>query len=590
MKKIFITLAVILGIFTADSFAAASKTSGTSQQVKKTMPFTKGLNLAVWLEANYTPDGKVAALSDSNRLRFGKQDFEDIKSLGVEIVRIPVHFQAFSSGSPDYIVNDWIWDALDKAVEWCTELKMYMIIDYHNNCQGSSKTSPDIEKILLKIWPQVAQRYKDSGEYVLYEIHNEPHMRSGNIENDVAKWAKIQGNVLKAIRETDKTHTVIVGAENWNSVTELLKLPDYKDQNIIYNFHDYSPMLFTHQGTVWTDYKCVKGVPFPYVKEKMPEIPEEAPDWVKQEIKNYPEDSKEVNLVKPLDEAVKLANKRGVALMCNEWGVSQTYADKNERTSWYKLKAKWMDERNIIRVSWGYREPIGIFNNSSLKQYEARFPEDLNKDLLEAMGFNLPGKTAHHPSWIDSAKKKNDFTIYKSGFAENILCDNSWLEDDSDSELKSMIYKRDFADEPYYIYLKKAKPYNHLDIDFCGDCDFTALFGSGKSLEFEIRSNQKDLAMDLYFMQQEVNGAGKAGLPWRAQTSLKKNSVPADGKWHKVSIPLKDFYESGAYSNAQQKWYNGEGLFSWKKVHNLVFDFGEKGLQKDVSIREIVIR
>ena len=91
-------------------------------------------------------------------------------------------------------------------------------------------------------------------------------------------------------------------------------------------------------------------------------------------------------------------------------------------------------------------------------------------------------------------------------------------------------------------------------------------------------------------MDKEINGSGKENYPWRCQTIINGKLVPADGKWHKVSIPLKDLYDVGAWSNYENKWFNTEGLFSWSKVYELRFDFGERGLQNDVSIRNIAIR
>ena len=332
-------------------------------------------------------------------------------------------------------------------------------------------------------------------------------------------------------------------------------------------------------------------MPFPYVKEKMPLLPDTVLDWVKNDYNNYEYASSEAVLVKPLDDAVAFANKRKVALMCDEWGTRMEYAANEDRVNWYKLKSKWMDERNIIRVSWGYRESFGLFNNPSLKHYEAKYPEDLNAEVLQAMGFNVPSLSPRlHATWLDAAKKKNDYTIYKNGFVENILCDDSWLNDGSIMEAKSMLFKKDSSDTPYYIYMDQSQPYGRLDIDFSGDCDFTSLVKSDKALEFEIRSNQKEITLEIYFKQKEISGTGKAGLPWRCQVMLKNDTVPADGKWHTIRIPLKKFNDIGAYSNVQQKWFNSEGLFNWKKVNYLVFDLGEKGLQNDLSIRSIAIK
>lgn len=545
-------------------------------RVNKTLPFSKGINFTLWLDGD----------QPANVANFGKQDFEDIKSLGADITRLYIWFEEFSSGEPDFIIPDWLWKRIDDAVAWCTELKMYIIIDFHNNCDADSKTRPDVEKMLEKIWTQIAGRYKDSSEYVLYEIMNEPHMKSGNIAADVSKWNKIQGRILKLIRTIDTKHTVIVGAEDWNSVTQLLKLPDYKDDNIILNFHDYSPGLFTHQGATWTDFKHLTGVPFPYNKSKMPPLPKNASDAEKWGWENYKQESSEATLVKPLDDAVKFANKRGLPLMCNEYGVSMQYADNEERINWYRLKVKWMDERNIVRLTHDYKDLFGIFNTPS--RFE-NFPEDVNVELIEAMGYKMPsGIKPRSRNWMETSYNNGEYVIYKDGLAKNLLC-HSWQNYIRKNEFISFDNKPD-DNSGLYISIPSAKKYNVLTFVFNKPYDFTPLVDKGLCLEFEIKTNQKGFIMQAYFMDKEDVSKGKNGFPWRATYYIRDKDGLNDGKWHKVRIPLKDMKDNGAWNESEQKWYEGEGLFSWKNVAGFRFDFDEKGLTEECCIRNIVIK
>lgn len=546
-------------------------------RVNKTLPFHKGINLTCWL-AGEQPDYVST---------YGKQDFEDIKSLGADITRVYIRFEEFSSGEPDFIIPDWLWKRIDDAVAWCTELKLYIIIDFHNNCDGDSKTRPDVEKMLEKIWTQVASRYKDSSEYVLYEIMNEPHMKSGNIAADVSKWNKIQGKILKLIRTIDTKHTVIVGAEDWNSVTQLLKLPDYKDDNIILNFHDYSPGLFTHQGASWTDFKRMTGVPFPYNKSKMPPLPKNATDAEKWAWENYKQQSSDATLVKPLDDAVKFANKRGLPLMCNEYGVSMEYADEEERVNWYRLKAKWMDERNIIRLSHDYKERFGIFNTPS---HFENFPEDVNVDLIEAMGYKMPSDIKPRSrNWLETSYNNGEYTIYKNGLAKNLIC-KSWFTYIRKNEFTTFDNQAD-DNGGLYISVPNAEKYNPLSFEFNQVYDFTPLVNKGLCLEFEIKTNQKDFRLNVHFVDNFDTSLGKNGFEWRATYSFRNKDGLNDGKWHKVRIPLKDMKDySGAWNESDQKLYESEGLFSWGKVRKLCFEFVEKDLTEECCIRNIVIK
>ena len=571
MKKL---IAFVL-LFAAATCLFAAKEKKVPR-VNKTMPFSKGINLSNWLMGNQPYD--VA--------NYGKQDFEDIKSLGADITRLYIMFEEFSSGEPDFIIPNWLWKRIDDAVAWCTELKLYLIIDFQNNCDGNSKTRPDVENMLEKIWPQIAERYKDSGKYVLYEIYNEPHMRSGNIAADVSKWNKIQGRILKLIRTIDTKHTVIVGAEGWNSVVQLLKLPDYEDDNIILNFHDYSPMLFTHQGATWSDFKHLTGVPFPYNKSKMPPLPKNATDAEKWGWENYKQESSEATLVKPLDDAVKFANKHGLPLMCNEWGVSMEYADKEERVNWYRLKAKWMDERNIIRLSHDYKDRFGIFNTPSSF---ANFPEDVNVELIEAMGYKIPsGIKPRSRNWLETSYNNGEYAIYKNGLAKNLIC-TAWTTYIRKNEFITFDNQAD-DNGGLYIAIPNAEKYNPLPFEFNKVYDFTPFVDKGLCLEFEVKTTQNNFNLYVYFMDSLDDSLGKQGYEWQAGYSIRNKEGLNDGKWHKVRIPLKDMKDNGTWNEAEQKWYNGEGLFTWKRIKHLRFDFGEKDLTEECCLRNIVIR
>ena len=547
MKKL-ISLILAFAVFVGMAFCA--------QGVQKSLPFSKGINLPGWLEYNRL-----------NTLRYARQDFENLKSMGVEVVRLPVWFEVWNDGSSEYRVLPECFDMIDKAVEWAKELGLYIIIDFHNDCNGSSKTNPKIEKILLKIWPQIAGRYKDKGSHIIYEVMNEPHFSSGNLKSDITKWGKIQGNVLKLIRQIDKNHIVIVGGGDWNSLDSMLSLPDYSDDNLIYNFHDYTPFLFTHQGAAWTHTKRLTHIPFPYVKEKMPPLPKNASQDEKREWSDYEKNSSEEVLLAPLDKAVEFANKRKAGLMCNEFGVYMNYAEPEERVNWYRIKCGWMDERKIIRVSWDYTQEFGVFNSTS----ESRFPEDLNKALVEAMSYKVPGKKS--AGWFTRAKESGDWTIYKNGSAGLL---SAYAHGGEGS-----LTQKTGSEE--VISLESINPYGQICFAFGEACDFSDLVDSGARLEFFIKSSDKALNLSLYFRDMEAKI-----FPWRASYSLSTKVFKADGQWQKVSLPLKDFSDIGGWTNADG-WKNGEKKFSWKLVDALIFENGEGKSKKGFMLKDIKI-
>ena len=300
---------------------------------------------------------------------------------------------------------------------------------------------------------------------------------------------------------------------------------------------------------------------------------------------NYKTEGSEAYLVKPLDDAVKFANKRGVALMCNEYGVMMDYADNAERCNWYRLKAKWMDERGIIRLSHDYKERFGIFNTSS---HFANFPEDVNVDVIEAMGYKMPsGIKPRSRNWMQTSYNNGEYVIYKNGLAKNLIC-KSWLNYIRKNEFTTFDNKAD-DNGGLYISIPNAQKYAALPFEFNKVYDFTPFVEKNLCLEFEVKTTQKNFSLDVNFMNVLDESLGKKGYEWRATYSICANDKVNDGKWHKVRVPLKDMRDNGAWSYSEQKWYNGEGLFSWKKIAKLRFDFAEE-LTQECCIRNVVIK
>jgi endoglucanase len=245
-------------------------------------------------------------------------------------------------------------------------------------------TASDIDKILTPVWTQMAQRYKDRSKYIVYEILNEPH------GIDAKLWAEIQGKAIKAIREIDSSHSIIVGGVGYNSIDELLNVPVYPDDNIIYTFHFYDPHVFTHQGASWGSppvLKNLKGVPFPADAHALPEIPDDLKgSWVEKTFKNsYIQDGTAETLARQLDKTIEFSRKHGgIPLFCGEFGVYIPNSLPEDRLRWYQVVTKMLDERNISRTNWDYFGGFGLFKTIR----DSSFETELNLDIVKALGFS----------------------------------------------------------------------------------------------------------------------------------------------------------------------------------------------------------
>src|SRR5688572_11235480 len=351
-RSIFIPL-IIFGSFTL------------SAQV----PFHKGVNLTSWFQA--------ASPRQIQFTKFTKTDFQNIKGLGGDVVRLPINLHAMTSGAPDYTLDPLFVNFLDQVVNWSEELNIYLILDNHRFDPAVS-TSPEIENILVKVWAQLAAHYKDRSDFLLYEVLNEPHGIADNL------WGNIQQSVIDAIREEDVNHYVIVGGSNYNSYTTLANLPNYTDPKLIYTFHFYDPFLFTHQGASWVEPSLVSlaDIPFPYNASSMPTLPGEFNGtWIQSAYNNYAAEGTVARVKQLLDVAIDFKTSRNVPVFCGEFGVYIPNSDVNERVNWYEEVSTYLNENEIPWTVWDYTGGFGLFEKGS----QELFDYDLNVPLLAAL-------------------------------------------------------------------------------------------------------------------------------------------------------------------------------------------------------------
>ena len=334
--------------------------------------FSRGVNFSKWFEA------KSARAIQFNR--FVEQDFIDVKSLGADVIRLPVKMHSMTHNAPEYVLDPLLLKFLDIAVNWAEKHELYIIIDNHS-FDPITPTDVNIDKILLKVWTQLARRYKNRSKYVVYEILNEPH----GIQD--MRWGEIQGAAIETIRQYDTEHTIIAGGTDFNALGKLPFIPEYDDKNLIYTFHFYDPHIFTHQGAAWgkPSLASLAGIPFPYDRALMPEIPAELKGtWVENSYGNYASEANWTALSAKLDQAAAFSKERNVPVFCGEYGVYMIQSPATDRVKWFEFISNELDKRKISRTSWDYFGGFGIFKSPDA----GNFKTDLNIDIVRALGFN----------------------------------------------------------------------------------------------------------------------------------------------------------------------------------------------------------
>jgi endoglucanase len=538
MKTIFyFTIGVL---FMSCNTTGISFETGTPDAVLNPAPFSRGVNFSQWFE---TPNAESIQFT-----RYIEQDFINVKSLGADVIRLPIRMHSMTTGAPGYTLNPLLFKFLDTAIDWAEKHRLYIIIDNHS-FDPVAPTDENIDGILLKVWAQIAARYKNRSKYVVYEILNEPHGISDS------RWGEIQGMAIETIRKIDPTHTIIVGGTGYNSIDKLFSLPEYSDTNLIYTFHFYDPHIFTHQGASWGDpsLASLAGVPFPADSGRIPKTPDDLKGtWIEEALKDYKNAAAFSTLTGSLDKTVAFSRERNVPVFCGEFGVYMIQSPAKDRAIWYGCIAGALERRNIARTSWDYFGGFGIFNN----QAGGDFSSDLNINVVSAMGYITPPQRARPaPRPISSG-----FTLY-GDYPSRDFSMGYWGEDAVFS-----MYDPRSAEGEYAIRWGNAARYDAFWLEFNRNGDLSYLAEAGYCLEFRART-EKPAHFDIRF----VNPENSASIPWRVRYSINEKTLPPDGKWHTIRIPLANMAEQGAWVSATEAWLGPQGKFSWKDVKQLDF-------------------
>ncbi len=520
------TLIVILSLVLVLSFVPAE-----AKEV-----FRKGVNLSGWFQEN-----SVRAIQFN---QYTQKDLQEIKSLGCDVIRLPINLHAMTNGAPDYQIDPLFFRFLDEVVAGCEELGLALILDNHT-FDPFTDTTAAIETPLLKVWAQMAEHYKDWGDFLYYEILNEPHGL------DPAVWGKIQLNVLQKIRQIDKKHTIIVGGANWNDIDSLYLLPEYQDENIIYTFHFYDPFVFTHQGAEWAtpSLKPLKGIPYPYNPEEMPACPKElAHTWIAGNLKyDYPKHGNNEALEKQLLKTVEFRNKRGKPVFCGEFGVYNRNSRDEDRVYWYESVRNILEKYAIPWTSWDYRGGFGLFKKDS----DEFFGSDLNLPLLKVLGFNEVSQKE-----VTIIPETSGFHLFDQYPAPGIFISTHVTRGKIDLYDDTVLDDNLFA-----IKMADLDRYNLLHFGFKPRKDLSLLLKQQYNLVLKVKVKPGFQNMDIRFLA--VRADDPLALPWRMRYTLDAKALKKTTDWQTVTVPLEKFREHGAW---KEKWYTPRGLFDWRQI------------------------
>jgi hypothetical protein len=212
-----------------------------------------------------------------------------------------------------------------------------------------------LQDIFVDLWSHLAERYGKYRDMLMLELLNEVTSKEFT-----EIWNKMAARAIKAIREKDKDVRIVVGGIFNDSIYGLTLLDPPADENIVFTFHCYSPLAFTHQGAFWVDrmprdpekWKFAYPGTVAAYKARSEEFfghdfDSEYPDTLPEQMGvAYFE-----NLMQP---ALEVAEKYNVPLYCGEHGVIDL-ADKEDAVRWIKDIHTTFHKYGIGSALWNYK-------------------------------------------------------------------------------------------------------------------------------------------------------------------------------------------------------------------------------------------
>ena len=343
-------LAFSLSAFAQDHAADVQTAFSRAQHLKH------GINASIWFAQH--PEDYSANYTDHETT---PEDFAIMARLGFDHVRLSIDAvplaQAFNSrsGEGDFLVR------LDKAVDEITGTGMAVIVDVHpeDSYKQAMRTDGVAVERFVMLWQKLAAHYAGRDpDLVFFEILNEPEV------NDPYRWAGIQARAAAAIRAVAPHQTIIATGHNYSGLGDFLALHPLPDGNVIYNFHFYDPMQFTHQGANWSSSYLVytHNIPYPATEDTLADRLKLVPELADRfQLENYWLDHWDAHHIRLLiDEAAAWGKANNVPLTCNEFGAFREHSDPVSRTNWIRDVRTALEADGIGWAMWDYHNGFGV--------------------------------------------------------------------------------------------------------------------------------------------------------------------------------------------------------------------------------------
>jgi len=306
-----------------------------------------------------------------------------VAGAGFDLVRIPVTWSRHMGPGPDYLIDpNWL-ERVDDIVGYARAEGLYAIINLHHdgadgfqsvewltlndpNGDVTEENNVAVRTRFLAVWKQIADRFSDYGEELLFESMNEIHDGYGTlgpqyftIINDLNQQFV---NLVRAGGGNNAQRHLVVPGYNTNidhTIKGFKRPADSTAHRLILSVHFYDPYLFALQAKTHTWGAASPG----------------RDDWGQEDF-----------VTAQFDKLKSTFIDQGLPVILGEYGATRQEGFEDYRRYYMEYVTKAAADRGIVPVYWdnGARgsggEKFGLIDRQT---YTVLFP-DLMKAMLRA--------------------------------------------------------------------------------------------------------------------------------------------------------------------------------------------------------------
>jgi len=170
--------------------------------------------------------------------------FDLYKNEGFDFIRIPVRWDNHMGKTSPFKIDETWFNRVEQIIDWGLSRGLFIVVNsHHDDWIKTGYANPVNQARFDSLWSQIAVRFKNKSEKLIFEICNEP------VNISKANTDELHRKAINVVRKTNPTRLIIFQGTDWGGSDALINAAIPNDKYIIGSFHSYDPYPFGLVGT-----------------------------------------------------------------------------------------------------------------------------------------------------------------------------------------------------------------------------------------------------------------------------------------------------------------------------------------------------